>query len=413
MSDLIVKGISNVEKKIMIHSIMAVGNKYIVCTEKGKSTITMDEYKNYKMNPRSSDYMLVNHDETNTKTLITEYYDQFIKMADELKHASGGRINLYKTGRLSNTTLSLLYSFINETNIRPEVIESYENRFLKDCGGAFRLGIKYEGPLYKYDYISYYTSIYKSKYLLIPIKKGILKTITQTDFDNMKFVEFGVYHCKIDELTGDNKKLIWINKTNYYTHYELSYILSKGVEIKIIEEPDNFLSYPRDYCKAASEIFGDYAKYVFPLKRDKIKGAKLLLNSLWGIICKQNCQKLIHDDREPDNFELKKGWTVSNTTVIDDHRVRVYIQNDKVLYENPLARMKPFFLAKCRITMAKTIEPYIKDVYYCHTDSIVSSIPLPFKPCKGECGDILYEGYCEDGYVINSNQKSPNSNFIE
>ena len=112
MTDLIVKGISNVEKKIMIHSIMAVGNKYIVCTEKGKSTISIDEYKKYKSLPRSSPYMLVNHDETNTKTLITEYYDQFIEMADGFK-ATDGKINLYKTGRISNTTLSLLYSFIN------------------------------------------------------------------------------------------------------------------------------------------------------------------------------------------------------------------------------------------------------------------------------------------------------------
>ena len=76
----------------------------------------MDYYElflSYKSLPISSPYMLVNHDETNTKTLITEYYDQFIEMADGLKEATDGKINLYKTGRISNTTLSLLYSFIN------------------------------------------------------------------------------------------------------------------------------------------------------------------------------------------------------------------------------------------------------------------------------------------------------------
>ena len=149
------------------------------------------------------------------------------------------------------------------------------------------------------------------------------------------------------------------------------------------------------------------------MKQKGIKGAKLLLNSLWGIICKRNTQKLIvHNFDDDDNYTERAGWSMFNLIPIDKNRSRVFLQNDTDLYDNPLARMKPFFLAKCRLTMAKTIEPYVKDVYYCHTDSILSGIKIPFKKSKGDCGDIKYEGYCKNGFVDNANVRSVNDLFI-
>ena len=405
---MICKGIAYQEKEIMIYGSLNSDKTYNVYTKEGSSKITISQYTEYKSKPRSCKYVLVKHDETETKS-IKQFYDDFVDMANELKDKSKGKINMYKSGRISQTALKLLYDFMNETEILPEKIKTYENRFISTCGGAFRLGTQYKGKLYKYDYRSYFPSIDSSSKLLIPIKQGELKTLTQKQLDEMKYFDIGVYHCTIEIPTGDLKKLIWVNNDNFYTHYELTYIREKKLKITMIDEKDNFLYYKRSSCKLGSEIFKEYVDYVYKLKQDNVKGAKQLLNNLWGVICKKNNQKIIHDFRDGE-FDLFGNKEVVNTIPLDENRMILYLEGE-TLFTNDLARMKPFFLAKCRLTMSKTIEPYIKDVYYCHTDSILSGIKLSFKD-DGKLGNIRYEGYCKDGYVVNANQRSPNSDFI-
>ena len=320
----------------------------------------------------------------------------------ELKKESKGTINMYKTGIYSNTALKLLYDYVNQTNIRPEKIEEYELRFLSFNGGAFRLAKEYKGEMYKYDSRSYYSSIYSSSHCLIPIKKGILKHISTEELENNKYFEMGIYHCFIEKPEGDLQKLFWINKENYYTHLELTYARSKGLKITMIEEDFNLLHYPRSYCKVGSEIFGKFTKYLYDMKSKGIKSAKKLLNHIWGRIIKINAIKIIHKISDGE-FYLKKD--IINTIPLDDDRIEVHVLNKNEIFGSNFARMKPFFLAKCRLTMSKHIEPIIDDVVYSHTDSIISKIPLNFKD-NGKLGDFKYEGMLKDGWIKNHNSRA-------
>ena len=400
-----VHGIANEEKKIFIIDSKPDENGETKAYHDGKFiTITNEEKSLLKKTVKSDDteYMLVSKPD-NYKGTLQEYYDEFCKDADELKKASKGTINMYKTGDYRKTALKLLYDYVNKTDIRPEKIEEYELRFLEHNGGAFRLAEPYEGEMYKYDSRSYYASIYSSSHCLIPVKKGILKHISQEELEKKEYFEIGVYHCTIEQPDGNLKKLVWINKNNYYTHLELTYAKSKGLKITMIEEDFNVLQYPRSYCKVGSEIFGGFTKYLYHMKSKGIKGAKNLLTNIWGKIIRLNKRIIIHKISDGE-FYLK--YDIINTIPLDDDRIEVHILNKKQIFETNFARMKPFFLAKCRLTMSKYVEPIIDDVVYSHTDSIISKVPLSHFKDNGKLGDFKYDGMLKNGWIKNYNSRS-------
>jgi hypothetical protein len=415
-----VKGIAETEKKIIVIKKFANKDNTYDCYSEGKYAKMPSELRSEIMSkPRTSEYLLVTIEDNNNN--LEDYYNDFINDADILKKETKGMINMYKTGNYSKTALKFLYDCLMEQNkfnknkkklnkvIDIEPIEDYETRFLMTCGGGFRLATPYEGDLYKYDSRSYYSSIYSDEHLLIPVKPGILKTITQDEFNNMKYPEIGVYHCKVERPQGDLKKIIWINKDNYYTHYELRFMREKGLKIEMIEEPDNFLHYPRNHCKTGSEIFGKFTKVLFALKQKNVcSGVKKLLNHIWGILTKANKKVLIHnietDGQITGDFidiqPLDDTLTLFKVTSLYEKK-----------FENDLARMKPFFLAKCRLTIAKIVDPIIDHVFYSHTDSLISNIPLDLID-NGELGNFKFEGFCKNGYISNGMQRSKNDDFI-
>lgn len=410
-----VKGIALFEKKLMVINPFPDVNSEYRCFSEGKYLhITNEDREELISKPRTSEFLLVSFEigycvkvseDEFRKGTMEEYYNEIIADAKALKLATKGKINMFKTGGYSKTAMKYLFDLMNDNEILPESIDDYETRFLMDAGGAFRLAQPYEGKMYKYDSRSYYASIYSSSKLLIPIKKGILRTITTKELNEMKFFEGGVYHCKIEIPKGSLKKLIWVNPSNYYTHYELTYFREKGLKLQMIEEKDNFLHYPRSHCKTGSEIFGEFTKTLFELKEvNKISGAKKLLNHVWGALTKKNKKVVIHKITDPpledDAYEM---------IPIDDETFEVtYLREKKFEYE--MARMKPFFLAKCRLTMAKTIEPHVSHIFYSHTDSIISDIPLEFKDNK-KLGDFKYEGCCEEGFIKNGMSRTQNKHF--
>jgi len=403
-----VKGISYQEKKLLVIEQFPDEKGLYQCYSNGFVTITEEERQQLMKNPRTEEFLLVTK-EASFKGSLKKYYEELIENAELLKKLTDGKINMYKTGNYSKTALKYLFDLMNEKGICPEPIEDYETKFLLNSGGAFRLSRPYEGPLYKYDARSYFASIYSYEKLYIPVKKGILKTITQSEFNNMKFIASGIYHCRVEKPKDEQlKKLVWINPDNYYTHLELQYFREKGLKIEIIDEENNFLNYPQSYCKAGSTIFGEYAKTLYKIKEEYgCQGAKKLLNHIWGVLCKKNKKVIMFN---PETDEPLDDDNPYELTQLDDNLFEVtFLREQKFEYD--LARMKPFFLAKCRLTIAKTIEPFVEHVHYSHTDSILSDIPLDLKD-ERELGNFRYEGYCEDGYVKNANSRSPNSEFV-
>ena len=217
-----------------------------------------------------------------------------------------------------------------------------------------------------------------------------------------------------EELVGDNKKLFRISHVNYYTGGELAYAVSLGLKITMDKSDDNFLHYPRTHCVTGSQVFRKYVKYLYKLKKDGVKPAKTLLNTIWGVLVQNNLVKIIIDENDDveDGHEIcHEGNEIYQIIPIDESRSEVWILK-KDPFATDFARMKPFLLASCRLKMAKTIQPFLKHVHYCHTDSIVSDIPLDLGEDNGEMGSFAFEGETdENGYVKNSNGLCPRECF--
>jgi len=425
------KGISENERKIII--VKQVPNANHHEAYEGKPTTVPNDYvRELFSRPRSSKYMAITYDQKHYESM-KEQYDYFVKCADELKKYSDGKINMYKTGNFSKTSLAFFYSIFctmteydiltakdrkKKSDAELKVLQSknvsdrvddicpHEVRFIKDSGGGFRMSRKYKGKLFEYDFRSFYPFIMRKAELKIPIKAGILETLTQSDLDSMPFFRFGVYHCSVSAPDEEQlKKLVRLNRSNYYTSDELSYFKSKGLEIKMIDEPENFLHYPRDYYLTGSQVFGKYVDYLFEAKQQDVSGSKEILNHLWGSLVKFLTRYCRSDSVEykkvsDEGWEKKKFWPVDP----DDDDCEIFMCkmiNWDSPFEYNLARIRPFLLAKCRITMAKEIEPHVKYIHHSHTDSFLSSIPLPFND-EGKLGDIKFEGMTMNGVVDKS-----------
>src|SRR5690606_24452009 len=113
-----------------------------------------------------------------------------INNANKLKELTDGKINLYKTGTFKNAALKLFHDF-NEL-IQPEPILQAEGIWIKEAmKGPLVWATKYKGDCYEYDVVSMYPSIMRDQKFSVPIKAGIFKKLTQDEFDNAKYYEYG------------------------------------------------------------------------------------------------------------------------------------------------------------------------------------------------------------------------------
>ena len=165
---------------------------------------------------------------------------------------------------------------------------------------------------------------------------------------------------------------------------------------------------------SGSQVFRKYVNYLYRLKKNGVKPAKKLLTNIWGVLVQTNLVKITFDENDDveDGHEIcHEGSQIHKIITLDDTRKEIWILK-KTPFVTDFARMKPFLLASCRLKLAKTIQPFLKHVHYCHTDSIVSDIPLDLGEDNGELGSFAFEGSTdENGYVKNSNGLCPRECF--
>ena len=359
-------------------------------------SITKEVKTNTRKNPYNYDFILIVSDDRKT-TSLKEQYDEFILDADALKEATKGFINMYKTGYITNTARNLFATFCK---IEPESIESYETEYFNNTGAGLRIGEPYTGSAYKYDFKSFYPSIYYSLSIMFPIAKGTLKTITQETFDNYQYIPYGVYRAKITT----KLKYFWDNPNYYYSHYELTYARELGLTIEILGD---CIVWDRSQLKTGKEIFYKYTKYLYDLKEKKVRGAKTLLNVIWGSLCKTTDYKYVHDCTKNGIYDIKENMNVKELVFLNDDftKFEVHYNRPKHVFDTPWARIKPFLIGKARVIMGKTIQPYADSIVFCHTDSMISKIKLPVKT-GDKIGNLSYEGYCSDAVILNKAKRS-------
>ena len=217
-----------------------------------------DEILNFK-----TEYMMVERNKFHLS--VSEEYEQYIKLINDLKEKSNGLINIYRTGTIKKTALKLLDD--TTKHISPEHIEYDEALIIENStSNGFIFNEEYEGVAHKGDISSLYPSIYSSKNMLVPIKRGIFKILTNENIIEMNqklnggyafgLYRFNIYksgNSKIDRLFRfkplDDPKNNNILRKNFYTSVDLKMADTLGLKKELIIDNDiNCVLYPRSHC---------------------------------------------------------------------------------------------------------------------------------------------------------------------
>lgn len=369
----------------------------------GAITFDGDEIKNWtreefkelrKLRPSENQYILVPANETEQDN-IEEAYKEFISDAEILKKESKGLINLYKTGTNKDTALNLFDKMTKA--ITPERISQDEAEWLKDSSyAALIFAEKYEGEGHKYDLISSYPSSMSSAANFFPRKRGIFKRLTQEQFDNKKYAEFGIYHAIVED---KQHKLFRHNKKNKYPYKDIRKAKELGLKVTLIQDNQpNFLHYPRDHCVTGKQLFGKFVEVMFELKQAKIPRAKTILNILAGALAEQNRFKLYAKADKP--VDIHEDKTIRSVYKMNEEEWIVEVVDNNNIYINNHARAAPFILSNGRQLISRIMAPHIDNIVYCHTDGFISKVPLPYK-ISDELGGIKFEGKADKCQVLN------------
>lgn len=397
-----VRGVSEHDRVPMVyHSESKYKNQrvHVYTKEHGYKTIHLTDMVEIRKKPMSSKYVLIPHTNFETAETLEEVLEQFVELADSLK-ALDSSINLYRTGSMKTTACHIYKMLISKHVDKLEWLSSMENKMIKGATrGALIFGEKYEGQAHYYDIVSAYMYVLSHHKFRIPIKKGQEYTMSKEEFKEKKFYPYGLYRV---EVSGFDRRVFRPSETNTYTHYDLEFAKSQGYKMKIIDDGDpNVILYPTStHTLSGKELFEPWIRRFFHFKQNGHKQIKKFFTVIWGALCQKAVQyKTLVDGEE---FDVPTENYVSDYLDKDGNTVVVYCPFGQ-RYQTPLARLKPFLLARARIMMANIMLPQIDDVIRCHTDGFYMRtkliVPDDLPKVKDmdairigkELGDLKYE----------------------
>ena len=182
----------------------------------------------------------------------------------------------------------------------------------------------------------------------IPIKPGIIKTLSKDEFDKMKstFFSYGIYRCKIT--SEKPTKLFRFNKNNYYTTQDLRNATLLKLNIAFIDVENNFLHYPPNTLISGKNLFKWFVDTLYELKT-KDKRFKEILNSLWGVLVQMKKTRLVIDINKESDINLNTDEIEILSQVIEkDKCIIEYMFKNKSCFKTHFGRFKPFILSQCK-----------------------------------------------------------------
>jgi len=383
------------EKKIYFYR-NETDNKHIVFDGSEFYTMTEEKKREILNKPFGHNFILVRTNAKNDEDMKTEY-KQYISDIEEIKSITDNKINMYKTGTIGNTALSLFTSF---NNIEAERVEEFEYPFLNNGGGVRFARKDYEGIAYKYDINSFYPSMMLSRYIRIPLKPGRLINIKTDELEQKRCTKYGVYNVIIE---CDDPAMFSTNDKNLYSHFEVNYAKKLNLKITVIGQ---CIVWDKEDTASFYDVFNKYINYLYPQKK-KHKQIKFIMNSLWGVLCSSRGGDNVKYIMNYSDIKFNGEHKIKKITPLDDTytKCEVLISRDIKFYRTNYARMKPFLLGFGRITMHKIFNKIGYDnVVWSHTDSVVCSKQLSREiRITGKIGDWKYEGKTKNCYVYNKN----------
>ena len=326
-----------------------------------------------------------NYSMESKKLCLEDAYFSYIEMADELKKENNGQFNFYKTPTVKDMALNHFYSLTKA--YQPEDISSSESSWINDAScHAVTYWENYSGNAHIYDINSRYPHVMQKSTNMFPIKAGTWRTIDSIQDKP----EYGIYRCVISKSTNDKYKFFVFNSDDHYTHLDVIMALAYGLNIKLISDgKPNFLYYPKDCLVSGQLLFKKYVDDLYPLKLRKVKGAKLLLNILWGALCETKTYKKTVDYDIP--FDLS-GCNIKKLEASDKLRTQFTKMNEQQFKTN-YGRIKPFLLAFARNQFFFSFRKWEDLIVRMHTDSIaMTEVPSDMHPPSEKLGCLKFEG---------------------
>jgi hypothetical protein len=318
---------------------------------------------------------------------IEDEYNTLLSNTNKLNELTKGKIDLSRSGYLpSNEALKFLhYSTLSFPE--PELLNSSEHLWInKSFQGAliFCQSNQYE-MLYEYDKNSAYPSALTDVKFSFPYKSGEFKTIEILP----EILNYGIYRVIISP-SDDNhiNKLFRFNSENYYTHYDIALAKDLNLKIELVQDDEaNVLLYPNRLN--AHQYFGEFVNEMYSLKYQNPL-AKEILNSLWGRLCQKVIRKSILKPQNEININ-ETEYDILNLENLPNENYKIsYVKKDKVFKYNH-ARLGTFLTAYVRKQMAKEMFLNRENIVKCHTDSIVSTIPMKELILSNDIGDWKFK----------------------
>jgi len=380
-----VKGIAYQEKKPVIYKFISIDKVLLYDGEK-KFSWTREKFYKVKRNHITGDFIFIKSETGKMKN----DYKEFIKKADFLKKVTNGQYNLYKTGSEGKASLYRFYTL--NRGLAVEEIDTTEAKWIFNTMKAALIWSKkdYEGPVHEYDINSAYPYIYSHNLFQFPIKCGVFKHLTNKEFQNSEYINYGIYRCKI---TGIDTRLFRENPECYYTHYDLMRAQQLGYKIHLIEDDDlpNALIYPSNTRINGQNVFGTYVSELQNLITQNPKEKPLfkkLLNILWGALCQHNKKVSLLFSEE--DCEVKgDDILVLKPSNFDERYYICKALDYKNIFDTPFARIGPFILSKMRYILSRLIEPHLEHIVRIHTDGFFSTKELTFEKTSNSMDSLV------------------------
>ena len=397
------KGIAHEEKTpVVFQYVPGEFDKVRLFDGKKYRLVSYDKFCDMRSKPITCPYVFVKLMKS-TDTTMRESYENFMKMANTLKEYTDGKYNLFKTGNIKRAALHRFIE-LNPT-LLPEPLDPIEAEWISKASHGSLMCAKndYTGEIHEYDINSAYPRVLSAQKFSMPIKKGVFKCITQEEFDQCKYFDYGIYRVEIQSIEA---MLFRRNRSNYYTHYDLARAKELGMKMILIEDGQpNALLYSGASARInGDKAFGEFVKELYELKKNhpKIRQYfKMPLNIIWGAMAERyRHKKCILPGTHPEiTFSNIVSLLPRKSGDKTYYSLKAY---DHIAYNLPFARVAPFLLARCRMMMSRIMEPHKQHIVRVHTDGFYSTVPLEFERTNkrtidsvkigDELGDLKYEG---------------------
>lgn len=356
----------------------------LLFTGKEELKLTPEEFT-VKRKELAHQYIIVKAP-TKVKTM-KELKDEFFewkKKANQLYENSNEYISIYQFGSFGDCVKKLLHDFTSEYEMEP--VSAIENEFLATTGGLMTAKKGIYEHAYLYDINSCYPSLLSK--MSIPIKEGEIITVDKLD----DILQYGMYKCIISRSTDVKLNVLFrFSSKNLYSHYDIQTARKLGLNIELVQEPNNAIIWTQDRRVTGAKAFRKLIDYLYKLKLDGTVFSKVLLSNLWGALCRKQVYKnVINKD---DEFEIKGDCNIASIFPRSKNLMRVdYVKNTKP-FKTSYARLGPFLTAYARQKMAFALLPHKDSVIRIHTDGVISTKPMPELKLSKDLGDWKLEGF--------------------